>query len=295
VISIWGSCVTRDTFELGGSFTGQLTYHARSSWISQASAVSHQPPTSVPEGTGFAHRMVREDLRNSILESTTDAQPDLVVFDLIDERFDVVKAGAGYYTVNDYYGRLDLEEPLRSVATYTVPFRDDTREQLFAEAVADLAPKFLEALPKARFALHQAWYTARAADPAYRFYSSAGTHVTWSNRRLAAHYAALRQSFGDRLHIIEADRRAHLVADAEHKWGLAHFHYVPSYYQQVLSQIHAVADGPLHARPKRLTVPSAAHSGVDRAARHGLVRLHKGLHQLPRRVRATVSAARPSP
>ena len=184
---------------------------------------------------------------------------------------------------------------MREAASETVPFRDDAREAMFAEAVAELAPKWLEALPTTRFALHQAWYTARAADPAQRFYPSAPAHVAWSNRRLAAHYAALRDAFGSRLHIIEPERRAHLVADAGHKWGLAHFHYVPSYYQQVLAQVEAVVAGPLHARRSRLTVPSPAESGAEATATRRLGRLRRGLGQLSSRARATASAARPSP
>jgi hypothetical protein len=298
MIGIWGSCVTRDTFELGGEFDGELTYHARSSWISQASPTGGAVPTTVPEGTGFAHRMVSEDRDHSILERTAGTAPDLVIFDLIDERFDVVKVGDAYYTVSDYYGRLELEEPLRDAATETVPFRDQAREPLFAAAAADLAPKWLAALPDTRFALHQAWYTARAADPAYRFYSSAPTHVAWSNRRLAAHYAALRTAFGQRLHIIEPNRRDHLIADAEHKWGLAHFHYVPSYYEQALAQIEGIASGPLEAgpaKPTRLTVPSPAESGAEGPTVGRLGRLQARLRQLPTKARATASAARPSP
>jgi hypothetical protein len=53
MIGFWASCVSRDTFELGGIFEGDISYHARSSWISQATPETEQLPTTAPEGQGF--------------------------------------------------------------------------------------------------------------------------------------------------------------------------------------------------------------------------------------------------
>lgn len=260
-VAIWGSCVTRDTFEIGGSWEGRLSYHARSSWISQAATAS-RPPVDVPEGTGFGHRMVREDLTKAILTEAVAAQPDVVIFDLIDERFDIVEISGSRFSVNDYYPRLELEEPMRKLSERTIPFRETERDTLFAQAVLTLADQWMHALPQARFVLHRAWYTARSADPvAHPFYASAPTHVRWCNERLARHYAALHDAFGDRLHVVEPDADVHLVGDPGHKWGLAHFHYVPSYYEACLDQIRAISAG-ASPEPRPLAVPTHEQSGA---------------------------------
>lgn len=242
-VGIWGSCVTRDTFEIGGSFEGPLAYHARSSWVSQATSAEEQPPVSTPTGTGFADRMVREDLEKSVLTQLATKNPDIVVIDLIDERFDLVSVGGAYYSMNDYYERLELEPSMREASEEVLAFRDDARDEAFAEAVRQLVPRWLEALPDTRFVLHLAWYTARSADPERPFYASAPAAVAWCNERLAHHYRCLIEAFGGRLHVVEAARERFLVADPDHKWGLAHYHYVPDYYAEILTQILEVRVG----------------------------------------------------
>lgn len=259
-VAIWGSCVTRDTFELGGRWDEPLSYHARSSWISQAAPVPVSP-VPVPGGAGFAERMVREDLTKSILAESVAAAPDLVIFDLIDERFDVVESAGSRFSVNDYYPRLDLEAALRATAERTVAFRDEERDELFTDAVRTLADEWLAALPTARFALHRAWYTARSTDPEnHPFYASAPLQVRWANQRLARHYEALHQAFGSRLHVVEPDSGLHLVGDPGHKWGLAHYHYVPSYYEECLSQIRGIHEG-APSEPRPVVIPTPEQSG----------------------------------
>lgn len=277
-LGIWGSCVTRDTFEIGGPFEGDLAYHARSSWVSQA-AVPGEQPVSTPGGSGFGERMVREDLCKSVLSELASKRPELVVIDLIDERFDLVSVGGAYYSMNDYYERLGLESAMRAASTDVLAFRDDARDEAFAEAVSHLVPQWLEALPDTRFVLHLAWYTARSADLAQPFYASAPTAVAWCNRRLAHHYRCLIEAFGGQLHVVEADLERHLVADPGHKWGLAHYHYVPEYYERILSQILEVRRGadltrtaesvrpPTPAECGAAPDPVRMPSGGDRATR----------------------------
>jgi hypothetical protein len=270
MIGIWGSCVTRDTLEIGGTLEERISYHARSSWISQA-ADSTTAPVEVPTGAGFGHRMVREDLTHGILPALEDDQPDVLVIDLIDERFDVVDVDGSNYSVNDYYERLGLDGHLRERADDTVRFVDPRREETFKESAQILAPRLVDALPSTTFVLHQAWYTARTADPAQPFYASAPDAVVVRNERLAAHYESLLHAFGGRLHVVEADHDL-LVGDPNHKWGLAHYHYLPAYYEQIFGQLEAIRAGADLRRPVwSVTTPAARHTGartdVSRAAK----------------------------
>ncbi|EWT07566.1 hypothetical protein N864_06385 [Intrasporangium chromatireducens Q5-1] len=265
-IAIWGSCVTRDIFEEVPSPEIRLRYHARSSWVSQASP-SGDEPVAVPTGTGFAERTVREDLTKAIVPQLVGQPPETVIFDLIDERFDLAMIRQRAYSLNDYYGRLGLEQAMRDRAGAVSEFRDDAREDLFAGAVATLAPTLLTVLPRTKFVLHVAWYTARSADASYRFYSSAPNHVAWCNERLAHHYAVLIDHFGDRLHLLEPDRATCLVSDPGHRWGLAHFHYVPEYYRQAAAQLSMIRSGPLQAgRPRYPLAPTRSESGAVAAS-----------------------------
>jgi hypothetical protein len=301
-VGIWGSCVTRDTFEIGGSFNGPLAYHARSSWVSQATSAEEQPPVSIPTGAGFADRMVREDLEKSVLSQLATKNPDVVVIDLIDERFDLVSVGGAYYSMNDYYERLELEPSMREASEDVLAFRDDARDKAFAEAVRQLVPQWLEALPETRFVLHLAWYTARSADPERPFYASAPTAVAWCNERLAHHYRCLIEAFGGRLHVVEADRERFLVADPEHRWGLAHYHYVPDYYAEILTQILEVRVGadltrtslsvvtPTPEECGAATVPPRPDASAVATARPGA--LATVVRRASRRARRSIAEAR---
>jgi hypothetical protein len=200
----------------------------------------------------FGERVVREDLVGDVFEQVIAAQPHVLLIDLIDERFDVVRVGPRWYTMSDYYGRAGLEAPMRSLAEEAVAYRSPERAELFRAAVARVAPVLARALPRTRLVLQQAWYTARSVDPeAGEFYSTATAHAVSSNEALAGFYESLRTSFGRRLHVIEPDRAQHLCSDPAHRWGLMHFHYVPGYYHDVLADVLKVARGPVSAPPWR--------------------------------------------
>ena len=247
-LAVWGSCVTRDVLEVG-EHSFELEYFARTSLVSQASMPA-PPPVPLPAGAGFGERMVREDLTKEVVADLVVSQPDILVLDLIDERFDVVRVQDSWYTMSDYYGRLGLEPALRAAATATSAYRTPQRLRLFAAAASLLAPELVSALPRTRIVLHQAWYTARSADPALPFYATATQHAQSSNDALSSWYSSLRSAFGRRLHVVEPPR-ALLVGDPAHRWGLAHYHYAPAYYRWMLDALLRVADG--HVMPRRPT------------------------------------------
>lgn len=258
-LAIWGSCVTRDVFEVG-AHPFELDYHARTSWVSQAS-MSQPSPVLTPPGSGFGERMVREDLTKEIVADLVASQPDLLVVDLIDERFDVVQVKGSWYTLSDYYERLGLVAPLRTAATAISLYRSPERQRQFEVAASLLAPELASALPRTRIVLHQAWYTARSADPAVPFYPTAAKHAVSSNEALSGWYASLRSAFGRRLHVVEPPRDL-LVGDPGHRWGLSHYHYIPEYYTWMLAALGDLADGPV---TPRWTARRPARRAPDRA------------------------------
>lgn len=244
-LAVWGSCVTRDALEVG-EHPFELDYHARTSWVSQAST-PRPSPVVTPPGSGFGERMVREDITKEVVADLVASQPEMLVLDLIDERFDVVQVLGSWYTMSDYYERLRLVDQLRGAATGITIYRSPERQRQFAEAASLLAPELASALPRTRIVLHQAWYTARSADPAVPFYSTAAKHAVSSNEALSGWYASLRSAFGRRLHVVEPPRDL-LVGDPGHRWGLSHYHYIPDYYTWMLAALGDLADGPIAPR-----------------------------------------------
>ena len=244
-LAIWGSCVTRDVLEVD-AHPFELDYHARTSWVSQASG-AQTPPVKTPAGSGFGERMVREDLTKEVVADLVASQPEMLVVDLIDERFDVVQVKGSWYTMSDYYGRLGVDAPLRATATAISQHRTPERQRQFGAAASLLAPELASALPRTRIVLHQAWYTARSADPIVPFYPTAAKHALSSNEALSGWYRSLRSAFGRRLHVVEPPRDL-LIGDPGHRWGLAHYHYIPEYYTWMLAALSEVAEGPVAPR-----------------------------------------------
>jgi len=85
------------------------------------------PPVPLPAGAGFSERMVREDLTKEVVADLVVSQPDILVLDLIDERFDVVQVRDSWYTMSDYYERLGLVAAVRAAATATSDYRTPQR------------------------------------------------------------------------------------------------------------------------------------------------------------------------
>lgn len=262
-LDIWGSCATRDVLEIS-EHPFELDYHARTSWVSQASMP--QPlPVPVPAGSGFGERMVREDLTKEVVADLVASQPDILVLDLIDERFDVVQVCGSWYTMSDYYERLGLVAALRAAASATSSYRSPERPRKFDAAASLLAPELASALPRTRIVLHQAWYTARSADPSVQFYPTATKNALSSNEALSAWYGSLRSAFGRRLHVVEPPREL-LVGDPEHRWGLAHYHFVPGYYAWMMAALLKIADGPVAPRWTSRRPPRSAPDWTQIAA-----------------------------
>src|SRR5699024_11175643 len=85
---IYGSCVTRDTFEFLGDDFLLKSYVARQSVISAGTQTSDTLPMLDPIASAFQKRMVEGDLKGNLYETldTQASQADLLVIDLIDER-----------------------------------------------------------------------------------------------------------------------------------------------------------------------------------------------------------------
>lgn len=244
-IAVWGSCVTRDALEIRPHDFDVITYFARTSWVAQAAPRPSAEPTIGPELAGkFGERMVREDFGRLVVERLVASAPDLVVFDLIDERFDVLDTGAGaWITESDYLKGTPMFEDLADVPRN--PLLSAVRAQLFARSVDQLAPRLLEALPGVPIVLHGSFYTSVSTDPEAQFYANATRDAALMNAALATLGRELQRGFGDRILTYVGDP-ATRVADAGHKWGLSMYHYAEPYYVDLLDALEAVVAGRTH-------------------------------------------------
>jgi Family of unknown function (DUF6270) len=234
-ISIFGSCITRDVFRLFPGDAEIVSYHSRSSLVSVMS-----PPLEVDDGrirwpSNFARKVVLADLRKSFFDDLEAASPDLLIIDLMSERFDLLRAPGTYVTrswelVSSGFD-VRCGYRLQRVARETGAMHQEWlgRSRQFTDLLGHRFPE----LP---IVLHKAYWTSRYRD---------GTAVrrfphrwrTWISRRNAmldaCHDQVARALPG--LAVVEA--RQEYLADPGHRWGLGSSHYEDAYYADVREQL----------------------------------------------------------
>ncbi|KGN35686.1 hypothetical protein N803_06345 [Knoellia subterranea KCTC 19937] len=97
---IYGSCVSRDTFEFLPEDWRLLTYVARQSAISVGSPVHGLQKQLNTLPSAFQNRMVGGDVRGDFLAVAERLAPEIEVLlmDLVDERGGVIEVGDGFVT-----------------------------------------------------------------------------------------------------------------------------------------------------------------------------------------------------
>ncbi|WP_353951827.1 DUF6270 domain-containing protein [Knoellia sp. S7-12] len=234
-LGILGSCVSRDMAELHRECTVAF-YVARQSLISAAS-----PPTEVPETvdlpSAFQRRMVVADLRSEALDLLEDHAPDLdvLVIDLVDERLGVVPLAEGAFATDSQElkesGVKDLLRPVSDDVELGTPehfrrWKDAARAVLARLEAAGL---------RDRSVVLRVPFASRTRDgvsvPPYMQRSAA----EWDDA-FRPYYAFLRE-LG--LPVVELPPELAL-GDADHRWGLSPYHFVPEAYAWLLAELRRV-------------------------------------------------------
>ncbi|MDZ4318932.1 MAG: DUF6270 domain-containing protein, partial [Phenylobacterium sp.] len=104
-IAIVGSCITRDLWPLREAAPRDLLYVSRSSLPSLLSspAPGYRAQPDPPEGlTRYQHMAVEADLMKSGLAQLIAHRPTHLIFDFIDERFDLLRLPSGAVVTHSF-------------------------------------------------------------------------------------------------------------------------------------------------------------------------------------------------
>jgi hypothetical protein len=250
--AIIGSCITRDIWrECEVDFTAVL-YLARSSLASLTSAPIKgvTMPAEPPDVAGFGRnslRRVAADLDKTALAQIVDHQPTHLIFDFIDERFDLLEQNGAVATYSWELDQLGLiGGPGLEAATVVGRFTPQA-EVLWLEGLARLAALLNGgALAQTQVILHHAqWARVRLdADGAPGRFDD--IVPVWPGRRslsaqnaLLSHYCDLFLQAVPRARVVQVASQR-LVADARHVWGPSPFHYARGYYDDVWRQLRSL-------------------------------------------------------
>lgn len=236
-VAILGSCVTRDAFEVVGGRPLELVHYTARSAL--ASFFGRRPLGISPRyddvDSPFQRRIVRDDLEKMSRRTIRELDHDVLVLDLIDERFSLAHfADGGTATISQEFLKTGIPRESYRLTRFPSSAHWDRWEAGWGT--------FMDFLDqdgrRDRLVVHQAGWVARTPDGQ----SSGDQELT------AAANDWLERAFVRMARDIPAERMirvsdAHQLADPSHKWGLSPFHYVPAYYQEFLDRLVEVVRG----------------------------------------------------
>jgi len=248
-VAILGSCITRDLWPRRGEGVDDLLYICRTGLPALfGPPVAGVRPAAVPPNglREHQHRAMVADLRKTALGRLVAYRPTHIIFDFIDERFDLLGVGGAVATGSwELSASGYLQQPAFKAAR-VIPRLSGGCDRLWERAAAEFAG-LVRATPlrEARLILHSARWAQTAVAPGGRpeplrnveILPGATAPIAQHNALLAryeARFAALMPPLAR----VEAPQ--HRVADTGHQWGLSPFHYVPEYYEAIRGQLAAL-------------------------------------------------------
>ena len=251
-VAIIGSCITRDLWPVRGGAAGDLLYISRTSLPSLlATPLPVRIAAKAPAPLGpHQHRAVAADLRKMALDELLRFRPTHIIFDFIDERFDLLAAAGSIVTrsweleVSGYRNQKALRGARR------IPRLSPECDRLWAEAAGEFAA-LIRATPlaSAKLILHVSRWASeqRAASGQVRpiqdceVLAGEPADIDAHNDLLDRYEAQFLQAMPPMERI---DPAAFRIADADHRWGLSPFHFVPEYYAEVWRRLAELGVSP---------------------------------------------------
>lgn len=252
-VTVYGSCVARDSVALAGGDQATVTaYIARQSLLSAGNDASDRYPEGASTTHRFRRRMLRADFAGDLFDKLADFAEvtDVLLWDLADERDGVQIFSDGGVVTRSY----DLiSEPDVWVAAENARHVDFGSDEHF-EMWASKATEFAGLLR--RLDLFDRIQVLRVP---WALISTEGEPTPGSMGKSALEANALYERYYELLDALgftclEVDPEQ-LLADPEHRWGFAPFHYTQDVYEAIMRQVFAGA-GKTLLTPEREVAPT---------------------------------------
>lgn len=226
-LMIFGSCVSRDALEYDeNNSINLLDYYSRSSMVSLFSAPSVDHSLLQRIEPGFRRRMVLADMDKSARKSISRSDVDLLLLDFIDERFALHAINGGYRTISSEYKK-----------ACNGRYKGGVVRAFTEEKLALWKPSFdslVTTVGVTPLRINRVFWRARLAENAVMD-GVTEDDVERANAHLTAMYDYAAKVCGDHC-FIDYDP-ALFFCDADHKWGIAPFHYNEAFYRQTVTSL----------------------------------------------------------
>lgn len=229
-VFIYGSCVTRDAEPWFREYGFEMVrYIARQSLISAFHKAKVAEYDLSPVDSPFQRRMIKGDISSNLRSEIKKTDPDLIVWDICDERGGVKKAPTGGFisSITNHTKRGIHPGPFGK----NLPFGDDRHFIMWERALS----QFLTTLN----ALGLDHKIVLNATP-WALRDETGKDLGDVPRTFnenAERYIAAAEAVGV---LVARVPQEHAVARSDHKWGPAPFHFVDGTYRAQLEAITAL-------------------------------------------------------
>jgi hypothetical protein len=269
-IAILGSCITRDLWPIRGGGAENLLYVSRTSFPSLFSPplLGFQQQEAPPGDLhNHEHAALIADFRKTALARLVAYRPTHLIFDFIDERFDLLATNGALVNYSGEMVRSGYMAQAVLAAGRKAPRLSPGCERLWMDAAGEFAA-LVRATPlrEAMLIHHEARWATHQRTPEGHILPITDVQIVGGQPGEIAPYNALleRQEAAFRAVMppmarVEAGRFR--LGDSAHRWGLSPFHYVPEYYDEVRRQLTAVG------LPAGFTAPLDAPSGPGASRR----------------------------
>jgi hypothetical protein len=234
-VFIYGSCVSRDTFEhLDPDHFELVEYVARQSVLS---ATTHPAEALAPPvlESRFQQRMITGDFQSSLrpLLAQRAGEIDVLLLDLTDERLGVYLLPDGTVVTRSVELIESGAERSLPQGTHHVAFGTQQHYEFWSGAVRALGDSIRMTVPQATVALLDIPW-AEWSESGQQTPDSFGVSAAEANPILRSYIEVAAQALG--AHVISLDP-AEVMSGPHHPWGDAPFHYAEKVYLEAVRRL----------------------------------------------------------
>jgi len=229
-ILIFGSCVSRDIFNLPNNFS-LADYYARSSFASILQVKFIHSEIADQLESKFQRKIVKTDMEKSVLSDLKKGDFDILLLDFIDERFNLLSLDNTVCTLSNEAvntGLLEEYQDHKIIKSGSKEFFDMWEQgwRKFAELMKENEQFEKVVLNKVYWA--EETVSGNNFEPTY-----SNDKIRKMNKFLDKLYNIAEQSIPPE-NIMKFSEKIMIGAD-KHQWGLSPFHYVTKYYESALN------------------------------------------------------------
>jgi len=229
---IFGSCVSRDAIEYSVPDSIEIVgYFARSSFASLTSNIDVDEHALAKITSNFQRSMVRQDMSKEFWQTLERADFDLLLVDLIDERFAILQTSdKALHTLSNEYASARIEEPDEVI----FPSTSIEKFTLWKEGWGKLIALLGERGMLHKLVVNRVYWAATDIQGEALPSTKAGL-IEIANTQLDRMYDYIERQGAD-VEFLNYPRDI-FKADLTHKWGEAPFHYQARTYRHTLSEL----------------------------------------------------------